>query len=91
MNLLKKVRAHLCARPSREKRNEFDSVSAGTSENFNGAAALRIEASMIGDQADMLASERSKSQRFEYVNAGLDTSGTARFCGRGVERNQKSR
>ena len=52
-----------------EKRNQLETCGMG--QNVDGAAPLRIEPGMIGDQADVFAAKRREFFRFEYIEAGL--------------------
>lgn len=66
---------------------ERDEVKAGSfSEQVDDAAAVGVEASVIGDEADVFAAEWRELLRFENVEAGLHASGMAGmfFCGSGV-------
>src|SRR5258708_14583071 len=64
-----------------EKRNQLETCCVG--QNVDGAAPLRIETGVMGDQADMLAAKRREFFRFEYIEAGLHASHAARtFRGR---------
>src|ERR1035438_10020712 len=56
-----------------------DQLNAGcVREEIDGAAALRIEAGMIGDQADVFSTERGEFFGFEDVYADLHASRAAR-------------
>ena len=47
-------------------------------EQIDGAAAQRVQAGVIGDQADVLAAQRSEFFGFENVEAELHASGATR-------------
>ena len=52
-----------------EERNHLK--PGGVGQNVDGAAPLRIEARVIGDQADVLAAKRREFLRFENIETGL--------------------
>ena len=49
--------------------------AGGVGKKIDGAAALGIQAGVIGDQADMLAAQRREFFRFENVDAHLHAPG----------------
>jgi hypothetical protein len=55
----------------------------GAREDFDGGAALQIEAGVIGDEADVLSTQRRKLLRFENFDAGLYAPRAARAFGSG--------
>ena len=65
-----------------EDRDEFYIVRVG--EDVNGAAALRIHACLIGDEADAFAAEWREILLFEDVDARVGVvGGLRRHCWRG--------
>src|SRR6266404_455513 len=52
-----------------EERNHLKPGDVG--QHVDGAAPLRIEPGVIGDQADVLSAKRREFFRFEYIEAGL--------------------
>ena len=52
-----------------EKRNQLK--AGGVGQNVDGAAPLRIETGVIGDQTDVFSAKRREFFRFECIKAGL--------------------
>src|SRR5438045_2406254 len=52
--------------------------SAGVREEINDAAALRVNAGVVGDQPDVLVAQRGEFLRFQNIQARLHATWTAR-------------
>ena len=65
--------------------------AGGVGKKFDRAAALRVDAGVIGDEADVLAAERSELLRFEDIDAGLHAAGAAGMFFGGVTRGAENR
>lgn len=59
-----------------EQRNQFD--AGGVIQAFNGRAAFRIEPRVICDQPDVLAPQRRKFLRLQYIDSCLHASDAVR-------------
>ncbi len=58
-----------------EERDEIH--AGGVSEQIDGAAALGIEAGVVGDQANVPVAQRRELLGFKDVKAGLHAAGAA--------------
>src|SRR2546423_12216742 len=66
--------------------------SAGVREEINNAAALRVNPGVIGDQPDMLVTERGEFLRFQNIQARLHTTwATGAFRGSAFHRRCEER
>jgi len=63
-----------------EKRDELH--ACGVHQNVNGATSLRIEAGVIGDQANVFSTKRGELLGFENVEADLHAGCVTRVFGR---------
>jgi hypothetical protein len=59
-----------------EERHELH--AGRVSEKISSAAALRVQAGVIGDQTDVFAAQWGKFSRFEDVQTHLDSTGSTR-------------
>jgi hypothetical protein len=58
-----------------EERNQVH--AGGAREDLDRGAALRIEACVVGDKADVLSTQRRKLLRFQNVDPGLHAARAA--------------
>jgi hypothetical protein len=64
-----------------------DNMNAGYAfEEFEVAAALRVQAGVIGDEADVLTAQGRKFLDFQDVEAGLDAARASAFRSRAGQR-----
>ena len=72
-----------------EERNHLK--PGGVGQNVNGAAPLRIETGVIGDQSDVLAAKRREFFRFKNIEAGLHARRATGMFGRSKHRPRPNR
>jgi hypothetical protein len=65
---------------------QCNKVDAGSFEEFEIAAALRVQAGVIGDEADVLAAQGREFLDFQDVEAGLHAAGATAFRSRAGRR-----